>query len=294
MPSSAEILQCSHRFLSIELVMQLTPAHMNSRLVILGPPNANLPGHFKNVVSDPRRHQELIDGVQRLRGNIYVADGAVKPHELSSGGRHVEPADPLAWHIIGIAPDGTPHSCLRHRPQENSARFQDLAVSKSAIANSPEWGAKTKAAVEDDLELARALGVPYLEVGGWAIAPDLRHTSEVLRLTLATYAVWRLMGGALGIGTVTLRHKSASIATRLGGSPLSFNGECLPQYEDPQYGCAMRLLRFSSEEMCPQFVSSVAEMEASLQQTPIILPAPSGAFSARDHKTRANQHTAVS
>ncbi|MEO8098731.1 MAG: hypothetical protein ABI811_13600 [Acidobacteriota bacterium] len=244
----------------------------SSKLILLCPPNADIPGHFKNVVSNTERHQQLLRDVQRLRGNAYLADGAVQTYDLSHDGRHRQRMDAASWHMIGMDADGTPHSCLRYWQHDNTVSFRDLALSTSAIARSPEWGFKTRAAVEQDLQLARALNIPYVELGGWAIAPEIRGTSEVLRIALATYAVWRMLGGAVGIGTVTLRHQSASIVKRLGGKPLSLNGERLPVYEDAQYGCEMELLRFTLQDVSPRFTAWVDELEEYLQRVPVILP----------------------
>jgi hypothetical protein len=116
--------------------------------------------------------------------------------------------------------------------------------------------------------------VSYVELGGWAIAERARHTCEVLRMVLATYAAWRLLGGGIGVGTVTHRHGSASIVKRLGGRPLSFDGCCIPKYADPEFGCEMELLRFSSEDVGPRFSAQVNDFEEYLHGALVIQATP--------------------
>ncbi|MEO5922593.1 MAG: hypothetical protein ABIR70_02085 [Bryobacteraceae bacterium] len=209
--------------------------------------------------------------MQRLRGNVYLADGAVQKGQLSGDGRHSQAVDEMSWHLIGLDPDGVAVSCLRYRQYENTVKFGRLAMSSSPIAQSREWGFQTRLAVERDLARARQLGVSFVELGGWAIAPQARYTCEVLRMVLATYATWRILGGGIGIGTVTHRHQSASIVKRLGGQRLSLDGSAIPKYADPEYGCEMELLRFSSEDLSGKFGPQVAAFEDYLEHAPVIL-----------------------
>lgn len=209
--------------------------------------------------------------IQRLRGQAYLEDGAIREQDLSWDGCFEQPMDDLSWHLVGLGEDGEPISCLRYRKHENTANFEQLTISGSALARSSEWGLQTRIAVERDLELARKLGVPYVELGAWAIAPAARYSAEVLRIVLATYATWRMLGGALGIGMVTHRHRSASIVERLGGRRLSVDGQDLPKYADPRYGCEMELLRFSSDYVASRFASCVDDFEWYLERSPVIL-----------------------
>src|SRR5579863_6942723 len=107
-------------------------------VVLLGPARSDT-GMFHHVVSDPGRHQKLLAAAQQLRGRIYLADEAITLRELSSGGRHVQAADELSWHLLIVDENGVVAGCIRYLPHREVA-FRDLAVSRSAIAQSPLWG----------------------------------------------------------------------------------------------------------------------------------------------------------
>src|SRR4029434_5912216 len=89
--------------------------------------------------------------------------------------------------------------------------------------------------------------------GGWAVAKESRCTSEGLLLALAAYSLGRLLGGALGMTTATVRHSSSTILRRIGGSQLEANGSVVPPYYDPKYKCEMELLRFDSRRPNAKF-----------------------------------------
>jgi len=73
-----------------------------------------------------------------------------------------------------------------------------------------------------------------------------------------------LWGGGLGYCTATVRHYSASILSRMGGSPLKAHGSVLPSYEDPRYGCRMELLRFDSRTPAQRFAPLINQLKSKL------------------------------
>jgi hypothetical protein len=72
--------------------------------------------------------------------------------------------------------------------------FDDLGVRESWLARCEEWGLSLKAAVESEIARAKQRGMAFSEVGGWAIVPEKRSTSEALRIALATYSLARILG----------------------------------------------------------------------------------------------------
>ena len=52
---------------------------VDRRLVLLAPPEAPIPASFENVEVNASRHAKLVTDIQRLRGRIYLQDGAVEP-----------------------------------------------------------------------------------------------------------------------------------------------------------------------------------------------------------------------
>ena len=150
--------------------------------------------------------------------------------------------------------------------------FDDLRISESALASSDLWGGRLRAAVEQDLRDAAASGFSYIEVGGWAIAEKVRCTAECLRSVLAVYAWSRLVGGTLGVSTATERNGSASILTRLGGSPMQWDKSEIPAYYDPRYDYRMHMLRFDSRTPAARYEASIRGIERVMANVPVISP----------------------
>src|SRR5688572_450677 len=172
---------------------------------------------FPQTVGDPRRHRRLLEGAQRLRGRIYVQDGAIEPRHLTADQRHVQAADAHSWHLLGVDERERVTACIRYNAHRPGVSFSDLSVSRSALARSPECGPRVREAIEVEIERAATKGVDYVEIGGWAISEELRCTSEALQMLLSIFALAQLTGGALGLSTATTRHHSSSILRRVGG-----------------------------------------------------------------------------
>ena len=75
--------------------MNVVPDSQSLRggLLLLAPPRARVADSFSCVRNDPREHQRLLTGLQKLRGELYLADGAIQTWQLSPGGRHRQAAD---------------------------------------------------------------------------------------------------------------------------------------------------------------------------------------------------------
>src|SRR5262249_12684176 len=98
-----------------------------------------------------------------------------------------------------------------------------------------------------------------------------RWSSEGLVLALAGYSLGRLLGGALGITTATVRHCSSTILRRLGGSHLEWNGRPIPSYYDARYKCEMELLRFDSRQPNAKYNHLVDVLRNRLTQALVIV-----------------------
>ena len=199
--------------------------------------------------------------MQRMRGMLYLEEGALKPSQISSDGRHRLPVDDAAWHILALDQCGEVVGCARYMSHKNTASFPQLELSQSALAKSDQWGETLRIAVEADMQHARRLGLDYVEVGGWAISPKLRNTGHALRIALAAYGLARLLGGCVGVGTVTQRHLSSSILRKMGGHSLRAGGLEFPTYFDANYGCQMEVLRFESASPNPRFEGWIDELQ---------------------------------
>jgi hypothetical protein len=243
-----------------------------SRIILLAPV---LVGHpFTRVSTDVERYKRLLLSAQQLRGRIYVRDSAIKPSELSLGGRHIQPADAVSWHLLTIDQDESVTGCLRYHEHNPGAGFSELGLSRSSIVDSREWGHVVRAAIQAQIVSAARRKISFVELGGWAISEKLRRRSDAVRMILSVYALARMTGGALAVTTATERHNSASILRRMGGSRLSTNGVEVPPYYDPRYGCEMEMLTFDSTSPGP-YEALIADYCTSLSDHPVILPTES-------------------
>jgi hypothetical protein len=225
---------------------------------------------FRRTYPSQFLHARFKSELQRLRGSIYLHDGAITAADLTPDGRHVMPQDSASWHLISIDSTGAVVGCARFQEYAEGATFDELRVSHSALASSPEWGLALRGAVEKELATARRLGFSYCELGGWAMAPEVRCTGECLRMMLATYGWTRLIGGAMGITTATERNGSAAILQRIGGRALEWSGSRIPAYFDPSYRCQMQMLRFDSRFPNPRYEEAIQDFLNTLADVPVI------------------------
>jgi len=234
------------------------------KLAILAPPARAIPRFFSQVRVDAKRSDDLLAELQRLRGSVYLHEGAIELDDLTQG-RHQLEIDHGSWHLLVLDKDDRVCGCARYREYPNHTRFSQLGVSNSALARCDRWGPKLQVAVEDELALSRRLNLPYVELGGWALLEQIRGTTEAFRMAVATYGLSQVLGGGVGISTVTRRNGSASILRRIGGRPLENESSELPPYHDPEYKCEMEVLRFWSWAPNARFRVWIDEVKSQLR-----------------------------
>jgi hypothetical protein len=243
---------------------------LSRQLLLLAPSTGGVPDSFSNPNADKSRHLELLAQVQKLRGRIYVEDGAIKPTELTRDGRHYIASDEDSWHILTLDSNGEVCGCTRYLAHENTTSFARLGVRRSALAKCDEWGQKLRSAIEQELQLARRRHFAYVEMGGWALREDVRCSTEAIRIALGAYALARNLGGAISVTTATARHCSSSILRRIGGQPLAMGAAQLPSYYDPRYKCEMTILRFDSDQPNPRYEVWIEQIREELLTVPVI------------------------
>jgi predicted GNAT family N-acyltransferase len=237
---------------------------------ILGPDQNHSAVVLRNCGENGQLHHRYLSAMQRLRGRVYLCDGAIRPYEVELDGRFEMDGDEDAWHLLLVDDAGEIIGCARYMIYPKTACFNSLRISRSALARDLQWAWKLRQAVEADLQLARDRNLLYVEIGGWALSEEWRRTKAALETAVGSYALGNLWGGALGSCTATVRHGSASILRRLGGSSFQFKGEPLPVYFDAQYGCNMELLRF--EDQCPvsRFEPLIKQLTSKLERVQVI------------------------
>lgn len=188
---------------------------------------------------------DLIARIQRLRGRVYLQDGAIE-EEAVLDGRHRTPQDARSWHLLVEDAVGEIRGCVRAQVHHPATRLSRLAAYYATRTMDLDWGSKCKSALQAEMKLAHRLQIPVLEFGGLALDERIRGSSALVKMAAAIQNLADHLGGAIGIGTVTRRHNTTAILRRLGGQPLEVRGDSLPCYYDPRYRCEMEILKFYS------------------------------------------------
>ncbi|HXK05585.1 MAG TPA: hypothetical protein VMS37_24485 [Verrucomicrobiae bacterium] len=246
-----------------------------TRLVVLVPAQTQAPDTFSNPEIDPDGYDRLMAEMQRLRGSVYVRDGAVRRSDLTLDGRHRLAVDKKSWHVLSLDRDDNVCACLRYVDETWAGGFDDLWIRNAAFSRVSALSHRFRRAVEVEMHTARRMGMRFGEVGGWAVAENQRATFEPLRIILATYGLLRLLGGVRGVATATFRHDSAPILRRIGLNPLVGDGVELPSYFDPHYGCRMEALQFDSRYPAARYEDWVGNLADALRVAPAICREPS-------------------
>ncbi len=257
-------------------------------LLLLAPPaHSGMSGSPDVTKFVDWNHEQLLSKVQRFRGATYLRDGAITEKSLDSEGRHRVDADFRSWHVLLLDEHGDICGCSRYSSYWIGEDFDDLAVGRSALAHSDQWGAKLRAAIELERRKALREDCNFAEVGGWAISESLRGTTEAIRIALATFALGHCLGVCIGVTTATVRHSSANLLRRIGGQRLSVDNTEVPKYFDPEYECEMEILRFDSSAPNPKFAPWVDQLTMEMASVPVVASQLSPWVSARKEPVEA-------
>jgi hypothetical protein len=250
--------------------MNLLPLFAGRQLVLLAPEHGSRDAGLGKESPDASRYNRLLSNMQRLRGRIYAADGAIQSFDLTSDGRHIQPADRESWHVLSVDGRDRVYGCSRYRPFDHEVSFDQLGVGKSELASSELWRGSLQAAVRSEMRMAFSRGLSFAEVGGWALSDEMRHSTEALRIALATYSLAQILGGCIGLTTATIRHCSSAILRKIGGSSLEYQGVRIPRYFDSSYNCDMEILRFDSNEPNPKYRTWIDRLSAELSGVTVV------------------------
>ncbi|HEX3645320.1 MAG TPA: hypothetical protein VHT95_06915, partial [Vicinamibacterales bacterium] len=251
-------------------LIETSVAAIEQRLVLVAPLHVSHFDAFRNVTNDTAQNRRLVEEMQRLRGSIYLEEGNVKHDQLTSDGRHRTPEDDLSWHLLMTDQAGHVRSCALYFEHENASTISDLRLKNCPLVKRAESRDKVKVAVEAEMARARAEGLRFAEVGGWAISKERRGSPEGLMIALATYALSRMLGGAIGITTANVAHSCSSILRRLGGAYLEFEGQPIPSYFDPKYNTEIDLLRFDSRHPSAKYAALIETVIDRLSDVSVV------------------------
>jgi hypothetical protein len=254
-------------------LLERSVATVEQRLILVAPPDVPVTPSFRNATVDPTLREALIRQVQRLRAAVYLEDGAIQRPELSPDGRHRTSEDARSWHLLLLNKANQISSCIWFLEHEHNPSLDQLRLRHCPLTRASTWGARLSDAVKSELSWARTQGLKFGEVGGWAVAPESRCTSEGLLLVLGAFSLANALGGSLVLATATARHSSSRILQRLGGSRLEADGAAIPPYFDPQYDCMMELLRFDSRRPNSRYRGLIDLLRDKLTHVPVIATA---------------------
>jgi hypothetical protein len=210
--------------------------------VLLAPDRFQVSNWLTAVTVNRPLHDELTSKLQQFRGSQYVREGAIAPSDLDETGRHVHYSDNSGWHVLMLDAVSDVQGCAKFKIHEtNGISFDKLGLRHSSLAHNEHWGARLRSAVAE-IEKARLSDQAYGEIGGWAVAEQLRFTKASVYLALTIFGLGRLLGGCRGISTATVRNNSAGILRRLGGQSLVTENIEIPRYYDSRFGCEMEVL----------------------------------------------------
>lgn len=223
--------------------------------------------------SEMTRNSELhsfhLASLQQLRGYAYLQDGAIQASHLDARGGYHMIDDESSWHFLLVDQHEQAIGCARYLVHAPGTIYEQLRIARSPLAQDPRWGGKLRQTIETTLQRTRKEQVCYTELGGWAIAEEYRNTKAALEILLASYVWAEMIGHCVCSCTATVRNRSSSILRKMGASSLLHDGEPLPAYFDPQYGCTMEVLGFDSRQPPPRFLALLNEMRPKLAQAPI-------------------------
>src|ERR1044072_2641944 len=95
-------------------------AAASQRIVFVAPSEKSVSDVFQNVEVDGQRHRQFVRDVQRMRGSIYLKDGALQPHQLTADGLHQTPEDETSWHMLLVDKTQRVTACALYLEHENN------------------------------------------------------------------------------------------------------------------------------------------------------------------------------
>jgi hypothetical protein len=261
----------------------ITPARTlgDYTLALLPPRSGGTPPDFETVAVDPRHYEDCIAAVQRLRGRVYVQDGAIPPSALDDDLRHRSNLDYDCWHLLMLNWEGHVAGCIRVRLYDGGVDVRHLQVWE-VVRRMPDGTRERYArAIRRLRDESLSDGLWFGEVGGWAVSEQVRTGTVGVTLAVALWPFCRLLGGVAAVATATTRHNSAKILTRLGGASITDHGEPLGPFDDPYFGCQMNLLGFDSRRLSPRYEGLAETLRPCLLRSELMTGTDSGLWTSR-------------
>jgi len=213
---------------------------------------------------DAENYDASIAQIQRFRGAIYRADGAIPSGALDADGRHRVASDEGNYHVCAWTKKGEMAGCFWlgvHRP---GSLIDSLCLAPALGRIEGAIRPEVNSAISKVMDRAWRQGMLFGEVGGWAVEPDFRRSRDLMAMPLVAFVAYEQFGSALVVAHATHRHASAHILKEIGGVSLASNGTAFLPYYDSYYGCLMEFICFDSRRPAKRFDSTVRSLKAAV------------------------------
>jgi predicted GNAT family N-acyltransferase len=209
-------------------------------------------------------YESRLAEIQRLRGRVYRAEGAIPDELLDSDGRHFTKFDYDNWHLFAMTRQSEICACFRLRLHDRDITPNELKLWEFVQRMSGSNACAYAEAIGGFVRQAENEGTRIGEVGGWAVAENARNRAEAMTLPFAAWSLFQIIGDAIVLSAATARHRSASILKKIGGFPLSHTGRPVPKFFDPFHGCDMEFVCYDSRKPAPRYEPIVKQIQARL------------------------------
>src|ERR1700737_3499555 len=95
------------------MLTRCAPMPCSRQFVLLAPAEGGVPACFSAISGDPDDYHHRLHEMQRLRGSIYVREGALSRAELTPDGRHELADDENSWHLLLVGEGSRVLGCMR-------------------------------------------------------------------------------------------------------------------------------------------------------------------------------------
>ncbi len=229
------------------------------------PPGAN--SNMQSAASLDRsayEYERALAEVQRFRGRIYLADGAIPQSALDCTGRHCMDGDRDSWHLLIKNKRDELCGCIRIRLFSAPVDIAELHIAQTVSRLPHETKLSHLRALKRLRDLAASAELLFGEAGGWAVGDELRNSSAGVTLAVAVWPLCRMLGGAIAVAAATARHGSADILARLGGTALSDGQQPLQSFYDDYFRCEMHVMSFDSRRLSERYEQLALNIHAAL------------------------------
>lgn len=252
------------------------------RLCIL-PPKDHCAACGRKCIYNSEDYDARLARIRRLRGKVFLADGAVTQEHLDESGSYHTSLDHRAWHIYLAGNDGEVPACCTLMLHRNVVEVQELRISELLCHIQDDRRGLYESAIQSLIREAARLNVGFGEAAAWAIDQKFRNHCASMMMIIASWPLYQTLGNAIIIGAPTSRHHTSSIEKRMGGFPLALQGSPLGPFHDAPHGCDMEFVWFDSQRPLSRFAQIISEMRSHFEK---LQTCPCRNEPAEVHKTR--------